>query len=62
MPNNYITIFNSLNGTVISSRSYTDSYITASADARSLIITSKPSPIAYVWAGKRTSAGVSIGK
>ena len=51
---NYVTIFNSLDGTVISSRSYTESVVSATKDARSLIISSMPTPMVYVWVGKRT--------
>ena len=61
MPNNYITVFNSKDGTVISSRTYTNSFITATPDARSLIISSMPTPMVYVWVGKRDSGG-PIGK
>lgn len=58
---NFITVFNSMDGSVISSRTYSNSYISVTADARSLIIGSMPNPMVYAWVGKRNTGG-TIGK
>ena len=62
--NSYITVYESLSGKVISSRTYSDSYFSITSGARSLIISSSlygQKPMVYVWVGKR-NPGSEIGK
>ena len=61
MPLDYITVFNSTDGAVISSRTYSNSYINVLSNVRSLIIGSMPYPWLYVWVGKVNTGGI-IGK
>ncbi len=62
LPLNYITVFSSVDGAVICSRTYSNSFISVSADARSLIIGSMPNPWVYAWVGKRNNVVGTIGK
>ena len=61
---NFINVFNSSNGKILSSRYFPDAFYSSSENVRQIIISSSPKPMVYVWAGYENtiSAPITMGK